>query len=46
MKDTSDNTFHIKSEWELELNTIIDDDTWEDICIYLYISISSMKSFS
>ena len=32
MKDTSDNTFHIKREWELELNTIIDDDAWEDIC--------------
>ena len=32
MLDTSDNILHIKGQWEMELNTIIDDDTWEDIC--------------
>lgn len=31
MKDISDNTLHIKNEWEMELNTIIEDETWEDI---------------
>ena len=27
MMDMSDNTLHIKQQWELELNAIIDDDT-------------------
>lgn len=29
--DTSDNTLHIKGQRELEFNTIIKDDTWQDL---------------
>jgi len=28
----SDNTQHIKQQWELELNVSLDDDVWDDIC--------------
>jgi len=30
--DMSDNTQHIKQQWELELNVSLDDDVWDDIC--------------
>ena len=31
--DTPDNTItHTKGQWELELNTITENDTWEDSC--------------
>lgn len=30
--DMSDNTQHIKQQWEMELNVTLDDDTWVDVC--------------
>ena len=30
--DMSDNTLHIKEKWELELNTVIEDEVWENVC--------------
>ena len=41
MIDTSDNTLHIKGQWEMELNTTIDDDTWEDICTACHKGVGS-----
>ncbi len=32
MQDKSDDSFHTKLNWELELNTIIEGDMWTNIC--------------
>ncbi len=32
MQDKSDDSFHTKINWELELNTIIEDEMWTNIC--------------
>lgn len=39
--DTPDNTFHIKTKWELELNVIIEDEEWETICSGCHKDINS-----
>lgn len=39
--DMSDNTLHIKGQWELELNTIIENDEWEDICSKCHRGVGS-----
>ena len=39
--DTLQNTNHIKEKWELELNVIIEDSTWVDICTGCHRGISS-----
>lgn len=41
LTDTSDNTLHIKSEWELELNAIIEDEAWEKTCLASHKGIGS-----
>ena len=41
MMDMSDNTLHIKQQWELELNVVIDDDSWENICSRCHKGIGS-----
>lgn len=41
MMDMSDNTLHIEGQWELELNTIIDNDVWEDICTECHKGVGS-----
>uniref|UniRef100_A0A8C5HTH9 Uncharacterized protein n=1 Tax=Gouania willdenowi TaxID=441366 RepID=A0A8C5HTH9_GOUWI len=32
LMDVSDNTQNIKQQWEMELNVILDDDTWGNVC--------------
>jgi len=41
MQDQSDDTFHIKRNWELELNTVIEDEMWINICAGCHKGISS-----
>ncbi len=41
MQDKSDDSFHIKRNWELELNTIIEDDMWTSVCASCHKGISS-----
>ncbi|KAM7369499.1 hypothetical protein PAMP_000739 [Pampus punctatissimus] len=41
MMDMSDNTQHIKQQWELELNAIIDDNSWENICSRCHKGVGS-----
>ena len=41
MIDLSDNTLHIKHQWELELNTIVNDETWENVCTACHRGIGS-----
>ena len=39
--DVSDNTLHIKQQLELELNAIIEDDSWENICSRCHRGVGS-----
>lgn len=32
LTDMSDNTQYVKQQWEMELNVILDDDVWSNIC--------------
>lgn len=41
MMDTSDKTLHIKEQWEPEMNTIIEDVTWETICSSCHKGVGS-----
>ncbi len=41
MQDKSDDSFHIKRNWELELNTIIEDEMWTSVCASCHKGISS-----
>ncbi len=41
MQDKSDDSFHTKRNWELELNTIIEDEMWTNICASCHKGISS-----
>lgn len=41
MEDMSNDTLHIKQQWEMELNIIIDKDLWEDICSKCHRGIGS-----
>jgi len=41
MQDQSDDTFHIKINWELELNIVIEDEMWTNICAGCHKGISS-----
>ncbi len=41
MQDKSDDSFHIKRNWELELNTIIEDEVWTSVCASCHKGISS-----
>ena len=39
--DSQDNTSHIKRQWELELNTVVDDEVWENICSRCHMGVGS-----
>lgn len=39
--DMSDNTYHIKQQWEMELNIILDDVTWESVCCSCHRGVGS-----
>ena len=39
--DKTQNTLNIKEKWELELNVIIEDSTWEDLCSTCHKGINS-----
>ena len=42
----SDNTLHIKQQWELELNVIIEDDSWESTCSRWGLEADSIKNLT
>ncbi len=43
MQDKSDDSFHIKRNWELELNTIIEDDMWTSVCASCHKGIVTVQ---
>lgn len=46
LQDQSNETFHIKRKWELELNTIIDDEMWTKVCVSCHKDTSSQMCSS
>ncbi len=41
MQNKSDDSFYTKRNWELELNTIIENEMWLNICAICHMGISS-----
>lgn len=41
MQNQLDNTFHIKYQWEIEMNVIITDEVWEKMCSCCHKGINS-----
>lgn len=40
--DRSDmNSFHVKGQWELELNTMVEDNAWENTCSRCHVGVGS-----